>query len=406
MSTLTSPDSTLLEPLAIQVEPPQDKAAAPVAKATQRLVSLDALRGFDMFWILGGEGLVKSVAAVWPIGPLRIAAGQLEHKRWEGFAAYDLIFPTFVFVMGVSLVFSLTKLIETRGRGAAIRRVIVRGVVLYVIGLLYYGGVSHGLSHLRLMGVLQRIALAYLFGGLMFCFFRPRTLALVCLGLLLSYWALLSFVPVPGVGHASFEEGKNLTNWIDARFLPFFKWDGDHDPEGLLSTLPATASCLLGAFAGLLLRATRPAPWKKVLLLIVLGAGALALGFYWGDQWPNAHVISPFRFPVIKKLWTSSFVLVAGGYSAILLGLFYLIIDVCKLRAWATPFVWIGTNAITLYVLERFVNYDKLARLFVGSSYESETARKVSAIAISVIAVAIMLSIARFLYKRQVFIRV
>ena len=217
---------------------------------------------------------------------------------------------------------------------------------------------------------------------------------------------LLSFVPVPGVGHPSFDEGKNLTNWIDSKYLPFFKWDGDHDPEGLLSTLPATATCLLGVFAGLLLKAARPAPKQKVLILLAFGAGAVALGFLWGDQWPYVHMPDPFRFPVIKKLWTSSFVLVAGGYSAILLGLFYLVIDVLKVRAWATPFIWIGVNPITLYVLEKLVHYDALAKLFVGSSYNSEIADKILSVAVSVIAVAIMLAVARFLYVRQIFIRV
>jgi predicted acyltransferase len=375
-------------------------------KPSERLVSLDALRGFDMFWIMGGEALVQSIARLWPIAPLRVASEQLEHKTWDGFAAFDLIFPTFVFVVGVSLVFSLTKLIQTRGKGAAMRRVVLRSLVLYVLGLLYYGGISHGLDHLRLMGVLQRIALAYLFSGLMFCWFRPRLLLVVCLALLLSYWALLSFVPVPGVGHASFEEGKNLTNWIDSQYLPFFKWDGDHDPEGLLSTLPAIATCLLGVFAGLLLKGEKPAPRQKVFVLLGLGALAVVVGFYWGDQLPFARIADPFRFPVIKKLWTSSFVLVAGGYSAILLGLFYLVIDVWNFRAWATPFVWIGMNAITLYVLDKLVRYDQLARLFVGSSDKSASANKVLDVAISAIGVAIMLAIARFLYRRQIFIRV
>ena len=383
------------------------KVPAPAGlKPSERLVSLDALRGFDMFWIIGGDALVQALARLWPIAPLTIAARQLEHKKWDGFAAYDLIFPTFVFVVGASLVFSLTKLIQTRGRGAAIRRVVVRSLVLYVLGLLYYGGISHGLEHLRLMGVLQRIALAYLCSGLLFCLFRPWWLAVVCLGLLLGYWALLAFVPAPGVGPVSFDEGKNLANWIDSQYLPFFKWDGDHDPEGLLSTLPAIAACLLGVFAGLLLKAERPTPPRKVVVLLVVGAAAVALGFYWGDQLPFAHVADPYRFPVIKKLWTSSFVLVAGGYSAILLGAFYLIIDVLKFRTWATPFVWIGMNPITLYVLDNVVHYDKLARLFVGSSYDSELANKVLAVAVSMIAVAIMLAIARFLYKRQIFIRV
>jgi predicted acyltransferase len=308
----------------------------------------------------------------------------------------------FVFVVGVSLVFSLNKQLETRGTGGAIRRVILRGAVLYILGLLYYGGLSHGVEHLRLMGVLQRIALAYLFAGLMFCLFRPRILVAVCIGLLIGYWALLVFVPVPGVGHASFAEGRNLANWIDAKYLPFFKWDGDHDPEGLLSTLPAIASCLLGVFAGLFLRANKPAPWIKAFVLIIFGAGLTALGYYWGNEWPGMRVPDPWRFPIIKKIWTSSFVLVAGGYSAALLGLFYLIMDVTRFRIWALPFVWIGMNAITLYLIEKFVRYDKLAEMFVGKWGNADQRLLV----VNLIAVAIMFVLARFLYGRKVFIRV
>ena len=276
-------------------------------KPSERLVSLDALRGFDMFWIVGGEGLAQSLARLWPIAPMTLAAGQLEHKKWDGFAAYDLIFPTFVFVVGASLVFSITKLIQTRGRGAAIRRVVVRSVVLYVLGLLYYGGISHGLDHLRLMGVLQRIALAYLFSGLLFCLLRRagwRSLASRCC---CRTGRCLAFVPAPGVGRPSFDEGKNLANWIDSQYLPFFKWDGDYDPEGLLSTLPAIATCLLGVFAGLLLKAERPSPPRKVLVLLALGAAAVVLGFLWGDQFPGG---SRGRSVVSVKMRTFGFVAV------------------------------------------------------------------------------------------------
>ena len=402
-----SPKIEEIEPLELKpVARTVSSLTLTVAPPSTRLLSLDALRGFDMFWILGGEGLVHAIFKLWPQTTLGILDSQLDHKPWQGLAAYDLIFPTFVFVVGVSLVFSLSKLIETRGKGTAVRRVIQRGVVLYVLGLLYYGGISHGMANLRLMGVLQRIALAYLFAGVMFCFVRPRTLVLVCVGLLVSYWALLSFVSVPGIGHASFQEGKNLANWIDSRFLPFYKWDGNHDPEGLLSTLPAIATCLLGIFAGLLLRATRPAPWQKVLTLLLVGAAGVALGFYWGDQLPHTHVRAPWRFPVIKKIWTSSYVLAAAGYSTIALGLFYLVLDVWKVRIWAAPFIWIGVNPITLYLIERFVNYEKLAQLFVGDGNRTMLTPSAHSIAASVIAVAIMLSIARFFYKRQVFIRV
>ena len=352
-----------------------------------------------MFWIIGGEELIHAFAKGTTSGrPHRAAAflsDQFEHQPWEGFHFYDLIFPMFVFVVGVSLVFSLSKLIETRGRAAAVRRVIVRSVILYLFGIIYYGGFSQEISHIRLMGVLQRIALAYLFAGLLFCFLGLRGLVIATVGLLVGYWAVMSFVRAPGMDHVSFAEGKNIANWIDARFLPWRKWDGDHDPEGLLSTFPAIATCLLGVFAGLLLRNGRVAAVVKALALVTAGVACVALGFAWGLQ-----------FPVVKKLWTSSFVLVAGGYSAMLLGTFYLVIDVFRLRSWALPFVWIGMNAITLYLCEHFLRFDALAQTLVGGQFGAMVFHRYADLAAALVAVILMLVLARFLYKRQIFLRV
>lgn len=366
----------------------------------ERLVSLDALRGFDMFWILGAEEIVHSLAKVFPNRLTTALSNQFEHKPWAGFAAYDLIFPLFVFIVGVSLVFSLGKLIRTQGRTAAVRRVIVRSAILYLLGLVYYGGLSKGFYDLRLMGVLQRIALAYLFAGLLFCYLRPLFLAILTIALLIGYWALLSFVPVPGARHASFDEGRNWPNWFDAHYLPGRKWDGDHDPEGVLSTFPAVATCLFGVFAGLLLRDPAFPPGRKVVILVVAGAAALVAGYLWGLQ-----------FPVIKKLWTSTFVLVAGGYSALLLALFHLVIDVLRLRAWCAPFVWIGMNAITLYVVEKLFDFKRLAASLVGAPGSTLHARlhldaDTAELLLSIVVVALVLLLARFLYRRQIFLRV
>src|SRR5437016_4864966 len=222
--------------------------AGPTAAPTQRLMSLDALRGFDMFWIVGAEDIVKALDKVSPSPAVHLLTEQLTHKDWEGVAFYDLIFPLFVFIVGVSLVFSLSKTIAQHGRAAAYKRVLTRGLLLYLLGLFYYGGFEKDVEQIRLLGVLQRIALAYLFTGLLFCRFRLRGLVVACVSLLVGYWALMTFVPVPGVGAGNFAEGKNLANYIDKEYLPFRKWDGDHDPEGLLSTLPAIGTCLLGVF--------------------------------------------------------------------------------------------------------------------------------------------------------------
>ena len=159
-------------------------------------MSLDALRGFDMFWIIGAGSLVSALNRISQTGPTQFLATQLEHVDWRGFRFYDLIFPLFVFMVGVAMVFSLTKLVEREGRAGAMKRVIRRGVLLFVVGIFYSGGFTNPWPDMRLMGVLNRIALAYLFAGLLFCYFKPRALAAICAGLLVGYWALMSFVPI------------------------------------------------------------------------------------------------------------------------------------------------------------------------------------------------------------------
>ena len=366
-------------------------AAAPVA---QRLMSLDALRGFDMFWIVGAEGLVHGLRNITNTGPIKLLVEQLQHKPWAGFHFEDLIFPLFVFIIGVSLVFSLTKIIAQSGRRAAVVRILRRSALLYLLGILYYGGLSTPFEKIRLLGVLQRLALCYLIASLLFCYLKPKALAGVCVGILIGYWALLSFVPVPEHGVGNFAEGMNLANYVDKQFLPLRKWDGDHDPEGLLSTLPAIASCLLGVFAGLLLKNPAVPNRKKTGYLIAAGIACLAVGWLW-------H----FNFPVIKKIWTSSFVLVAGGYSCLLLAAFYQIIDVWKWQKWALPFVWIGVNPITIYFGGRFIDFEELAKLLVGGEVNQYFGRYGELI-LALTTLALGFWFLRFLYQRRIFLRV
>ena len=358
-----------------------------------RLTSLDALRGFDMFWIVGGEEIVHALAKVSDTGVVRLVDEQMDHKAWQGFAFYDLIFPLFVFIVGVSLVFSLSKTIARDGRGAVVRRLFRRALFLYVLGVISYGGFSTTFEHVRLLGVLQRIALSYLFAGLAFCFLKTRGQVVLCVVLLGGYWALMTWVPVPGVGAGNFEEGKNLANYLDRQYLPLRKWDGDHDPEGLLSTLPAIATCLLGVFVGTLLKGSL-SDRGKVLWLTGAGLAMAALGWLWDIE-----------FPVIKKIWTSSYVLVAGGYSCLLLAVFYQVIDVWKYQTWARPFIWIGMNAITIYMVFHLIPFDKLAERLVGGELNSHFFGRFGPLAIAIVVVAMTLVLCRFLYRRKIFLR-
>lgn len=372
---------------------PQPDSSPLPAAGPRRLLSLDALRGLDMFWIIGADVILSGLRRFSDNPVTRFLADQFEHKDWEGFAFYDLIFPLFVFIVGVSLVFSLQRLLAEHGPAAAVKRILRRAALLYLLGLFYYGGLGHGLENVRLLGVLQRIALCYLFAGLAFVSLRLRGLIVTCVALLAGYWALMCLVPVPGVGAGHFAEGQNLANYIDRLYLPLFKWDGDHDPEGLLSTLPAIANCLLGVFAGVWLRQPSVSDTTKVRWLFGAGAASVALGWLWGLQ-----------FPVIKKLWTSSYVLVASGYSAMLLAGFHQVIEVWKLQRWARPFVWIGMNPITIYLAFNVVDFSGLANRLVGGPVKAALGR-FGELAVSAVVLTMSLLLARFLHRRKIFLR-
>jgi predicted acyltransferase len=407
--------------------PPTTNTPAPESK---RLTSLDALRGFDMFWILGADSFVYALHEVSRNPATKFIAEQLDHAEWAGFHFYDLIFPMFVFIMGVSTVFSLTKIIEQEGRAAAVKRVLRRGILLFVIGLIYSGGFTNPWPDMRLMGVLNRIALCYTFGGLAFCFFKTRGLVTIAVSLLLGYWALMELVPFPDVRptpggdaiitreagfknisqlnlastnliHGSCVQGVNLANYLDQKYLPGRKYDGTYDPEGLLSTLPAFVTGLLGIFTGLFLRKQSAPAARTAVTLIAAGAISAAAGWLWGME-----------FPVIKKIWTSSYVLVAGGYSAMLLGAFYWIVDVKKKTTWCQPFIWIGMNPITLYLTSNFLGglgFHKLAIRLAGGPvknfFDTHVAAGCGELVISAAGVLLFVWFARFLYQRKIFLR-
>lgn len=374
--------------------PPPISPGTATNPAQPRLMSLDALRGFDMFWIVGAEELIRGLQKFSGGGLIGLIAEQLHHKAWAGFHFEDLIFPLFVFIAGVSLVFSLEKTLRQADRRTATVRILRRSALLYFLGILYYGGFSTPFEQIRLLGVLQRIALCYLFAGLLFCYLKPKALIAVWAGLLLGYWALMSFVPVPGHGAGNFAEGANLANYVDQQYLPLRKHDGDHDPEGLLSTIPAIASCLLGVFAGLVLKNPAINDRKRVLQLVGGGLLCLAVGWAW-------HL----NFPVIKKIWTSSFVLVAGGYSCLLLAAFYQIIDVWGFQRWAMPFIWIGVNPLMIYFGGKFIDFEAMAKLFVGGPIGAAFGQY-GELLLALTTLGFGFWFMRFLYQRKIFLRV
>ncbi len=204
---------------------------------------------------------------------------------------------------------------------------------------------------------------------------------------------------MPGIGAGSFAKGANLANWLDTQYLPGRKWDGTWDPEGLLSTLPAIATCLLGVFAGLWLANPAFTDREKARWLFVLGLIGVLSGALWGLQ-----------FPVIKKIWTSSYVLVAGGLSAMLLGVFHHVTEVRGWRGWATPFIWIGANAITLYLANNLLRFREVAKRFAGGDVRNFLETHVTIgcgdMLIALTGILLAIGLAAFLYRRGIFLRV
>ena len=372
---------------------------------TQRLVSLDALRGFNFIWILGGDGAVIALADMMrgqggglaAVG--QVLRDQMTHPYWRGLRFYDVIFPLFVFITGVAITLSLPNLVAREGRAKAHLRVFRRALILYVLGLIYYGGLNGHWEEIRYVGVLQRIALCYLGAAILFLNLDWRGLVAATVLLLGGYWALMTFVPVPGIGAGSYAPNANLANWIDTQFLPGRMWDKTRDPEGLLSTLPAIATCLIGVLAGLVLKVERATPSQKSAWLLGGGIVLTAAGYLWSLQ-----------FPFLKPIWTSSFVLATGGMSVILLAVFHQVIDVWGYKRWTPVFVWIGANAITLYLLNALMGFDEPARRIAGGDFgvmlDKAFARGVGELLVNLIALGLVIALAGFLYRRKIFMRI
>jgi predicted acyltransferase len=367
-------------------------------KTPKRLYSLDALRGFDMFWIMGGEGIFIALASLtgWPV--LKWWAEQLDHVPWHGFHFYDMIFPLFLFIAGISFPFSLAKRTEQNNSRASIyKHVIFRGLILVLLGILYNNAVRFNLGELRYGSVLGRIGLAWMFAALIFMNTKRNTRIIWFSGLLIGYWLLLLLFPAHDLGSTDiFSREGNLASFIDRIIMPGKLYLGNHDPEGILSTMPAIGTALLGMFTGefLLSDYLKDKPLRRVLYMVIAAIALMIIGKLW-------NII----FPINKNLWTSSFVCWVGGLSLLLFAIFHLIIDIWNFRKWAFFFVVIGMNPITIYLTERIVNFRSASKFFFGgiSVLLPETwAPLVDAIGITAIGWVFLY----ILYKKKIFLKV
>lgn len=374
-----------------------------------RLWSLDALRGFDMFWIMSGEQIIHALAKVtqWPV--LLWFSGQLHHTVWNGITFYDMIFPLFLFIAGVSMPYSIGSKAAKAGvqepwqlPGKAKRDIywsmLKRALILILLGMVVNGALKfNGYENIRFASVLGRIGLAWFFAGIVYlnCGIRGQILWFIVF--LAGYWAAMMFIPVPGYGAGVLTMQGSLESYIDTLLLPGRLHDKIHDPEGILSTIPAISTALLGVFAGSFLRWQSP-NWsmlKKGLLLFGAGLILIVLGSLWN-----------FEFPINKRLWSSSFVLYVGGWSLQFLSVFYLLIDVAGLKKWSIPFVWIGTNSILIYLCsEGLINFGHTAAfLFGGLIHLAPTDWQAVYTAISITFVQLILL--WFLYRNKLFFKI
>ena len=370
------------------------------APKSERLLSLDALRGFDLFWIVGGHGILVALFKLTEWGWLGAIDAQLKHVDWNGFQAYDLIFPLFLFMAGVSTPYSLTRRLAEGARSEVIRKVIQRGLILVLLGIIYNNGLQwKGLENMRLGSVLGRIGLAGMFAQLIFVFNyeTPKRLWAWLAGILLGYWAMLSFGHAPGFAAGDLTMEGNFASYVDRLLLPGKLHKGIHDPEGLLAVLPAIGNALLGILAGLWLRrsAEEVSGDRKAAGLALAGIVLLAVGGLWS-----------FVFPLNKNLWTSSFVLWTCGWSSLLLASFYWLIDVRGwLKAFGAFFAVIGMNSVLIYMSGKFLNFD-----FTGQALFGGLARAFPPAVASVVLVtgifAVKWLLFWFLKRQKIFLKV
>jgi len=362
---------TIVDPRAgVHSLAPTDREARPASAAAKssRVVAIDALRGFDMFWIMGGHGLLLALAA-WMSStgqPPDWLATQMSHQHWVGFHAWDLINPMFLFISGASMAFSFEPHLNSGAqRGSIYRRMATRFALLWILGMMVQGNLlEFRRAEFRpFTNVLQTIACGYVVTGLMLLHVPRRFHYLVTAALLVVYWLLMRFVPVPGLGTGVLEEDRNLAAWIDVSIL------GSHAykhtvSEGVytvhygyfLPILNFAAIMMLGLYAGQWLRSAR-APVEKFFGLVCAGIACLVGGWLWS-----------FSFPIIKPLFTSSMVLWASGLSLLLLAAFFGLTDVLKWRSWAYPCVVIGANSLFAYVVPHL--FDEQIRGISGKLFD------------------------------------
>lgn len=359
-------------------------------RGNKRLLSLDTLRGMDMAILVGIGGIVETLSKAlnWPF--LIELEKQFHHVSWEGFRFYDLIFPLFMFLSGVAIPYAIHSKIE-KGvvKTALLKKIFTRLIILIVLGLIYNRILKNGFNDVRYASVLAQIGVGYFFAALIFLYTKQVKKTIYwLLGIMGGVTVLHLFVPVPEFGAGALEKKANINRWLDTLIL------GGSDPEGILCMVSAIAITLMGALAGYLLRSI-DLPQKKKSVYLLLAGSILMI---------TSLAVSPF-YPIIKKLWTVTFIMLTGGISAVLLSTFYFLIDVKGYQKWTLFFRVFGMNSITIYMGNKILNFKHSSNFFLGwtnTHFTEEWGAVCTAIGILALQWALMY----FLYKKKIFLRV
>ncbi|HKG45829.1 MAG TPA: DUF5009 domain-containing protein [Pyrinomonadaceae bacterium] len=367
-----------------------------VPTETRRLVSLDVFRGIT----IAGMVLVNNPGSwehiYWP----------LEHAQWHGWTPTDLVFPFFLFIVGIAIPLAFANRLERGGSQRDLYiKIIKRTLIIFAIGLFLNGLPYFGLAEYRIPGVLQRIAVCYFFASMIFLNTKVRTQIAITIGLLIFYWALVKLVPAPGYAAGDLTKEGSLPSYIDRVVFGKHVWAQArvYDPEGFLSTIPAIATTMIGVLTGHWLR-TEKTRYEKAAGMFVVGAVCVALGWAWNSF-----------FPINKALWTSSYVLFTGGLALQFLSLCYWLIDIKGYRRWAKPFEVFGLNAIALYVVADLIAI-LLGTVKVGDGtlggwiytnvFASWASPVNASLAFAISFVLVCLALMWILYHRRIFLKV
>ncbi len=360
---------------------------------SQRLLSLDAFRGFTvaLMIVVNDPGSWSQVYA------------PLLHAEWHGFTPTDLVFPFFLFIVGVSVVLAYSKRLKAgANKKEMYKKIIIRSFKIFAVGILLNLIPGFDFANLRVTGVLQRIAIVFMACSFLFLNTDWKTLAKISGTTLLAYWFIMTIIPVPGLGRPSLEPGENLAAWVDSFLLPGRMWKGTWDPEGYLSTIPAIVTGITGMLAGILIVSNKSLD-RKIVWLFTLGFFSLIIGAVW--DW---------SFPLNKNLWTSSFVMYTSGAAAMTLAACMFIVDVLGIKAWTRMGRVFGANAITVYVIsgilpDLFTNLkiggNSLNYLFMDGFIGMGMAPKMASFLYSIAFTLVCYIPAYILYKKKIFIK-